>query len=146
MVDPEVVRRRLRRLDETVQRLRDLAARGREELLDDPVAQAAAERLLQVAIQIMLDIGAHVLSERGVVDWEEYRQIPDRLGREGILPEALALSLARAAGQRNILVHLYLEVDPELVYRALVDDLDVFEAFASHVLPLLGEEDEPEGT
>ena len=146
MVDPEVVRRRLRRLDETVQRLRDLAARGREELLGDPVAQAAAERLLQVAIQIVLDIGAHVLSERGVVDWEEYRQIPDRLGREGILPEALARSLAHAAGQRNILVHLYLEVDPELVYRALVDDLDVFEAFATHMLPLLGEEDEPEGT
>lgn len=140
MVDAETVRRRLRKLDELLQRLRELGETSRDEFLRDRRAQAAAERLLQVAIQLCLDVGAHVLSARGVVDWEEYREVPRRLAEEDVLPEDLAERLARAAGQRNILVHLYLEVDPELVYDTLVHDLDAFVAFAERIDRLVDEE------
>ncbi|MGH7545145.1 MAG: type VII toxin-antitoxin system HepT family RNase toxin [Gemmatimonadota bacterium] len=139
MVDPETIRRRLRRLDEWVQRLRDLGTRPRKEFLQDPIAQAAAERLLQVSIQIVLDIGAHILSDRGVVDWEEYREVPQRLARLGVLPDALADRLASAAGQRNVLVHMYLEVNPERIHETLQRDLDAFAEFAAHVLRLIEE-------
>lgn len=142
MVDAEAVGRRLRRLDDTVRLLRQLGDRPREEFIGDPIARAAAERLLQTAIQIVLDLGAHVLTDRGVVNWEEYRQIPELLAREGIIPSELAGRLARAAGQRNILVHLYLDVDPALVHETLGDELDVFSAFAEAVLPLAKEEGE----
>lgn len=137
MVDVELVRRRLRRLDERVARLRAIAERGRQDFLEDRVAQAAAERLLQVSIQIVLDIGAHILSEKGVLDWEEYRQIPERLARERVIERDLADRLAEAAGQRNVLVHLYLDVDPGLVYETLANDLDAFELFAASVLELI---------
>jgi uncharacterized protein YutE (UPF0331/DUF86 family) len=139
VVDAETVRRRLRRLDEWVQRLRDLGKRPKDEFLEDPTAQAAAERLLQVSIQIVLDIGAHILSDRGIVDWEEYREIPERLVRLGVLPKPLAERLTRAAGQRNILVHLYLDVDPGRIHETLRHDLDAFSEFATHVLRLLEE-------
>lgn len=139
MVDPAAVRRRLRRLDEIVQGLRELGARPREAFLADRIAQAAAERLLQTAIQIVLDIGAHLLSERGVVDWEEYRDIPGRLRQLGVVPAALAERLERAAGQRNILVHMYLDVDPGLVYETLTRDLDVFETFSRCALAAVEE-------
>lgn len=46
--------------------------------------------------------------------------------------------LARAAGQRNILVHLYLDVDPAQVHEALARDPDAFVAFAEHMEGLLG--------
>ncbi len=113
--------------------------RSREAFLADRMAQAAAERLLQLAIQIMLDIGAHVLSDRGIVDWEEYRDIPRRLRQLGLVPEELAERLERAAGQRNILVHMSLDVDPALVYDTLTRDLDVFEAFSRCALAALEE-------
>lgn len=142
MIDPGSVRRRLRRLDEQVGRLRELADRPREDFVADGQARAAAERLLQTSIQIVLDVGAHVLGDRGVVDWEEYREIPRRLADEGVIDRALADRLEEAAGQRNVLVHTYLEVDPELVYRTLAEDLDVFGAFAEAVLELLEEEEE----
>lgn len=137
MVDVELVRRRLRRLDERVARLRAIAERGRQDFLEDRVAQAAAERLLQVSIQIVLDIGAHILIEKGVLDWEEYRQIPERLAREQVIERDLADRLAEAAGQRNVLVHLYLDVDPGLVYETLANDLDAFDRFAASVLELI---------
>lgn len=137
MIDPDPVRRRLRKLDESVARLDDLASRSREEFLSDPTLQAAAERRLQVAIQTVLDIGSHVLSERGSVDWEEYREVPGRLADEGVIPRELADRLAEAAGQRNVLVHLYLDVDPELVYRTLSEELDAFREFAKRIEALL---------
>jgi uncharacterized protein YutE (UPF0331/DUF86 family) len=87
-----------------------------EAFVADPLAQAACERLAQVAIQIVLEVGAHLLSDRGVLDSEQYREIPKRLLEVGILSEQLADELALAAGIRNILVHMYLEVDP--VFRA----------------------------
>lgn len=137
MIDEPVVRRRLRTLDELMQRLRQLSETSRSEFLDDATKQAAAERYLQVAVQVVLDLGAHVLSERGVVDWEEYREVPLRLADEGVLPRPLADRLSEAAGQRNILVHLYLDVDPELVYATLREDLDAFTEFARRIEALL---------
>jgi uncharacterized protein YutE (UPF0331/DUF86 family) len=140
MVDADTIRRRLRRLDVLVQQLGELAARPRDAFLADRVAQAAAERLLQVAIQIVLDVGAHVLADRGEVDWEEYRQIPRRLAEQGVVPEGVAVRLEKAAGQRNILVHMYLDVDPAIIFRTLHDDLGVFADFAAAVLRTLDAE------
>lgn len=139
MMDLQVVRRRLRKLDELVQQLSEFAARDLDEFVSDEIARAACERILQVAIQIVLDIGAHVLSDRGALDWEEYREIPLRLAREGVLPEELGERLALAAGLRNILVHMYLEVDPAQVHGILRDHLDVFGEFARWIMAALEE-------
>lgn len=139
MIDPEVVRRRLRKLDELVRRLRAFGAMEAEAFAGDALAQAACERLLQVAIQIVLDVGAHVLSDRGVLDWEDYREIPRRLAEAGILTRDLGEDLARAAGQRNILVHLYLDVDPALIHGTVRDHLGSFEEFARRILRALEE-------
>jgi uncharacterized protein YutE (UPF0331/DUF86 family) len=138
MIDREVVQRRLRKLDQLVAQLRRFGELDRDAFAGDPVAQAACERLLQVAIQIVLDIGAHLLSDRGVLDWEEYREIPKRLAEAGILSGPLADELARAAGMRNILVQMYLEVDPVLVHEAVREHLGVFREFAEQVLGELG--------
>jgi len=137
LIDDAVVRRRLRRLDELLQGLREIGARSREEFLDDSTSQHAAAWCLQRAIQAVLNIGAHILAERGVVDWEEYSEIPKRLARDCGLPAELAARLEKAAGQRNILVHMYVEVDPELIYKTLQEGLDAFNEFAEYVLRVL---------
>lgn len=134
MVDAETVRRRLRRLDEIVQQLGELAALSREDFLADPVRQAAAAWFLQTAIQVVLDIGSHILADRGVVDWEEYRQIPQRLAQLDLVPRPLAERLEKAAGQRNILVHMYLDVDAAMVHETIQQDLDAFQDFAECAL------------
>ena len=117
--------------------LREIGARSREEFLDDSTSQHAAAWCLQRAIQAVLDIGAHILAESGLVDWEEYREIPKRLARDCALPGELAARLEKAAGQRNILVHMYVEVDPELIYKTLQEGLDAFNEFAEYVLRVL---------
>lgn len=132
MVDPEVVRRRLREIDRRVAALRTVAAGGREALLADPDLQAQVERHLQVAIQSTIDIAMHILAENSSAAPEDYGSAFTLLGREKVIPDALARRLRPAAGLRNVLVHAYVEVDPAQVWGHL-DDLDDLVAFAGEV-------------
>lgn len=65
-----------------------------------------------------------------------------RLAGEGILPRELGERLAKAAGLRNILVHMYLEVDPVRVHGILRDHLDAFGEFARHISAAVEEVEE----
>lgn len=116
-------------------RLRDIGARGREEFMSDEMVQAATERRLQVAIQ-GLDVANHILAEDSDVTPDEYAAAFAELGKLGVIDTDLAGRLGSAAGQRNILVHMYLEVDPALVWEALekVDDLESFAAAVERYL------------
>jgi uncharacterized protein YutE (UPF0331/DUF86 family) len=63
LVDPRAVRLRLREVDRRVGRLRRIRERGREASLGDPELRAEVERQLQVAIQGVIDVGAHLVAE-----------------------------------------------------------------------------------
>jgi uncharacterized protein YutE (UPF0331/DUF86 family) len=125
LVDREAFDGRLRLLDRRVALLREIAAAGRERFLSDPHLQAEAERHLQIAIQAAIDAGHQLLAEEFSEAPETYRQVFERLGHRGVIDTALAARLALAAGLRNVLVHAYLEIDPELIWAGFeqLDDL-----------------------
>lgn len=132
MVDPEVVRRRLREIDRRVAALRTIAEGDRARFLDDLDVQATTERHLQVAIQAAIDVALHVLADETPETPEDYGSVFTLLASSERLPDELAQRLRSAAGLRNVLVHAYVEVDPELVW-AHLDDLDDLTAFAEHI-------------
>jgi uncharacterized protein YutE (UPF0331/DUF86 family) len=105
---------------------------GRDRFLADDGLQHQAERALQLAIQICIDIGAHLVAARGLRAPDDYRDVFDRLSREDTLDGALAERLKDAVGQRNLLVHGYLDLDPELIWEKLgeVEDLRAFARWA----------------
>ncbi len=133
MVDPEVVRRRLREIDRRLAALRAIAAGERDGFLTDLDLQATTERHLQVAIQAAIDVALHVLADDMAETPSDYGSAFTLLARAGIVSDELGDRLRAAAGLRNVLVHAYVEVDPELVWTHL-DDLDDLTAFARQVL------------
>lgn len=130
MVDPEVVRRRLRQIDQRVAALRMAASRDQQEFLRDLDLQAQVERHLQVAIQAAIDVAVHVLAEDSAATPEDYGSAFLLLAEHRVIPDALARRLRQAAGLRNILVHTYLEIDPCQVWGNLADVEDLV-AFAA---------------
>ena len=72
------------------------------------------ERLLELIVQVAADILSHVLAERGASP-ESYRASFELAGEQGLLPTDLASRLARAAGLHNILVHLYEDIDYDII-------------------------------
>ncbi len=135
--DPEIVGRRLRLLATTLSELADLGRVDRGRLAGEPVTRAATERYLQVLVDLAIEINAHLLvAVRGVAP-ATGRDSFLAMGEVGILPGQLALRLAPAAGLRNILVHRYVDIDPELVAQARQDLLDLVPGYVHEVASYL---------
>ena len=135
MVDPESVEERLERLTELLEEGERIREAGRDAYDADFRNRLAAQHAIQLSIQICIDVAAHLIAEVGPRMPADYRGVFDVLRPEG-LDDELAKRLADAAGMRNVLVHGYLEVDDEIVWKALghLDDLREFAAFAQSQL------------
>ncbi len=95
--------------------------------------RSAIERNFQLAIECAIDIGEIIISEEGFERPEDYRSVFLILGRHGILPGDFAEKLSAAAGFRNFLVHIYEDIDLDIIKKFLVENLDDFDSFASYV-------------
>lgn len=113
--------------------LRELQTLTYDEFAQEDMIVAAAERNLQVAIQAALDIGSTILSSQDADIPKQYRDIFPALGDLGVLPPDFAARIADMAKFRNVLVHLYVEVDTTRVYQIIQSDLVDFQVFARHV-------------
>lgn len=133
MVDPERVRDRLARLDRLLALLETVVAEGRQPYEDDLRTRLQAERALQLAIQICIDIGAHLIAEEGLDAPSDYRGVFRSLEAAQIVDAGLAARLGEAAGLRNLLVHGYADLDDSMVWQSLgrLDDLRAFALVAA---------------
>ncbi|RPI66194.1 MAG: DUF86 domain-containing protein [Geobacteraceae bacterium] len=137
MVRPEVIRKRLNKIDEYLVVLQRLQRYGRDEFLSDPERYGSAERFLHLAIEALLDMGNHVIADEGlgVVDW--YSDVPRIFLEKGMISSELSEKWIRMIGFRNTLVHGYMDVDRTIVYEVLQNGLcDIEElkrVFARHL-------------
>jgi uncharacterized protein YutE (UPF0331/DUF86 family) len=137
MVRPEVIRKRLNKIDEYLVVLQRLQRYGRDEFLSDPERYGSAERFLHLAIEALLDMGNHVIADEGlgVVDW--YSDVPRIFLEKGMISLELSEKWVRMIGFRNTLVHGYMDVDRTIVYEVLQNGLcDIEElkrVFARHL-------------
>ena len=128
MVDPERIRDRLERLDRMLARLDSVIAEGKDAYMADVALRLQAERALQLCIQICIDIGAHLIGERGLDQPTDYRGVFRSLANAEIIDAPLADKLGDAAGLRNLLVHGYADLDDTAIWEALgrLDDIRAF--------------------
>lgn len=118
---------------DSVNALKELQPLSIEEFIADQIVCAAAERYFQVAIQATLDTGGILLAQASSRVPENYSDIFPNLANLGVLPGDFAQKLVGMAKFRNILVHMYLEVDPRRMYHYVQHNLDDFELFAQYV-------------
>lgn len=128
MVRPEVIRKRLQKLDEYLAILRRMQRYDLDTFLAQPEHYGAAERFLQLAIETLMDMGNHVIAELQLGAVDHYRDIPALLAEHGYLDETLRQKWIRMIGFRNILVHDYLDVDRQIVHTVLRENVEDLEA------------------
>jgi len=134
LVDANIVASRVQRIRECVGFLKKIADITTEQsFLKDPFLAGSAERYLQVAIQAVLDICNHIVADLGLEAPAEYRQVPEILASEKLLPVRLSKRIATMIGMRNILVHEYLKVDRRVVYSVIKNDLDDLAKFIAAI-------------
>lgn len=110
---------RIRRFQEAIAVLETLALTDQEAFLADPVKWGAAERFLQMAVEILTDLGAHVVVRGGAAKIVRNRDVPDGFLERGWLTADQAALWRRIIGFRNVIVHDYLDVDRRLTHDIL---------------------------
>ena len=121
-----------------VRRLLGLLRRHRDLLAGDDPDPYRRRYLVQRVAQISIVLAQHVVASDGHRVPRDYGDAFRVLGEVGVLDEALTRRMVALAGARNVIVHLYAEVDDELLARVVRDGgLDDLDAYAASIATLI---------
>lgn len=137
MVDPDRLRKLLGRMADRRERLAGYSHRERDDYLTDDEAVAASKYLLVTAIEDVLSVANHIIASEGWRSPADYADAFAVLREHDVVSRDLAARLSSMARFRNLLVHVYADVDDARVHRFLQADLGNFDDFATAVLDLL---------
>jgi uncharacterized protein YutE (UPF0331/DUF86 family) len=129
----DLIRARFTDIEQSLARLEQMHALSRERFLSDQDTLDLACYRLQIAMEAAIQICFHVSSQRFQRAPETYADCFAILGREGVLDASLCENLQQMARFRNMLVHVYWEVDYDWVYEILQEHLDDLHAFVKAV-------------
>jgi uncharacterized protein YutE (UPF0331/DUF86 family) len=126
---PDAIRERLLRLEEVRTRLEELAGLDAADLTENFRNSWAVERGLQLAAEVVFDVGNHILSAHFGRSAQDYEDIVLQLQQVGVISPPTREQLKGLGGFRNILVHGYLRIDSERVITHLRDAPGRFSEF-----------------
>ena len=138
MLDRQVIEAHLQNMEEALTNLGRYQELSLEEFRKDLSLIWIAGKGLEILIQNLLDIGAHILASEIKNDWDDYGEIILKLGHHGIIPMDFSERIQGMAGLRNILIHQYLRVDVAKLYDHLKNRLADFTEFMSYIQQYLG--------
>jgi len=97
----------------------------------------ACERLLQIAIEAVIDICHMFLRELRLGLPSEEDDVFEKLSQAGVISSQMVATLKRMKGLRNILVHEYGRVDDRIVYDQAHKGIQDFMRFKEEILAAL---------
>lgn len=92
---------------------------------------------MYLSIECLLDIGNHIISDKGLRKPETYSEIFQILAEEEIISQKLLEELKGMAAFRNILVHDYLRIDLDKVYQLIHEKIKCLKKLAGIYAELL---------
>jgi uncharacterized protein YutE (UPF0331/DUF86 family) len=119
MIDSDLVRRKLSRLNMYLDKLKPIADSSFDEYMSDFYIKTSAERLIQLIVECASGINSHIVMESGERPPEDYTSSFIRAAEVGLINQALANKLKGSGGMRNIIVHEYMDIDDKKIHTIL---------------------------
>ena len=132
-MDREVIEQKIESLRRCIRRVTDKCPPDAETLRDDPDLQDIITLNLTRAVQLCVDIGAHLIAGTEAPPPDTMGLTFDALAQSGIIHANLATRLKKAVGFRNIAVHNYDEIDWTIVHVIARHHLGDFTEFAKAI-------------
>ena len=129
-MDREVVEQKLESLRRCLHRIEAKCPSDASILVADIDLQDILALNLTRAVQICVDIGAHLIAGMETPPPDTMGQTFDVMAQESIISTLLATNLKRAVGFRNIAVHNYERINWVIVYNIARHHLADFTEFA----------------
>lgn len=131
MVKKDLVDVRLEKLRLYLKTLKAIGKYDLKTFKNDVFIHATAERYLHLSIECLLDMGNHIISDRGYRKPETYTEIFRILKEEKVISAKLLEELDGMAAFRNILVHDYLKIDLDKIYLIIRERINSMEKMAT---------------
>ncbi len=136
-INTKSIHEKLFKLQESVKILEELRAEGYDAFFSDYKTQDSATLNLFLSIEMITDIGNHIITEVFQKQAKNYAEIIQLLGTTGVVPEAFAKENEDMTKFRNLVAHDYEKITPEGVYDNLQKAPDVFRAFAKYFVEFM---------
>lgn len=133
MVDEDVVVDKLRYINLYTGDLKQMRGVPKEEYVADMVTQRAVERTFMNLVQSCIDLAQHIRSSEDLPSGNTSKKEMEPLANADVISDETREKMEEAVGFRNILAHRYGDVDHDVVYEVLHDDLHWFERFQTEV-------------
>lgn len=137
MVDETLILRKLSELESYTEQIAEYKSLAAIEYQSDWKTQRVVDRTLHLMIEICIDISGHIISDRKFRIPDSYADGFRILHENGIVSDHLVESMVKMSKFRNIIVHQYEKVDPEIVIEILRKNIDDFQRFSDEIVEYL---------
>ena len=131
-INRQTIESKLVLLEKNVSLLRDYRCHTKKTFLADPMLHGAVMHYLVESIEIIIDIGNHILAQKYGQSQSTYKDVIIYLGKHRVIPQTFAQRQMKMSDFRNLIIHGYGDIKLADVYRALQEGPDTFEQFARY--------------
>lgn len=133
-MDRDLVETKLESLRRCVERIAGKTPSSVEQLVRDPDVQDIIALNLQRAVQLSVDVAAHLIAETDAAPPSTMAENFEILQKLEVIDSVLAERLTKAVGFRNIAVHSYQTINWNVVYQICRHHLEDFRQFTKAVV------------
>lgn len=130
----DIIKIKLRELEQNLLFLKQASYEiNMQNLKDDMIRYWGIERGIQISIECIIDIANIIISSSDRQKPDTYRESMLMLYELEVVSKEFSKKLANMTGFRNILVHDYTRVDPEIIINVLKVDIEDFIKYSGNV-------------
>lgn len=133
-MDRDIVLEKLESLRHCLARIEDKRPGELKVLQSDVDLQDIITLNLTRAVQLCVDIGAHILAGADNAPPATMGETFERLEELGVIDKELMTLMKKAVGFRNVAVHGYDKIDYAIVFQIIHNKLDDFKRYAQAVV------------
>jgi uncharacterized protein YutE (UPF0331/DUF86 family) len=134
VIDREKIRQKLHFMRVQLKRLHEIRSTNQGEFFGNDLYIHAATRMLQIAIEAMLDLSSHIAAHEGWGLPKSYAEVIQIAARNLSIPENAIKTYTAMARFRNRVVHLYDEAGAREIWTIIQENLQDFEPFMRAVV------------
>jgi len=133
-MDKQIILRKITSLKRCIARIEEKIPETSEELQADYDSQDIVSLNLQRAVQVCVDIAAHLNAQLAVRVPESMVEGFENLNKAGIISKKICERMKKSVGFRNIAVHEYSTINWDIVFSVSTTDLDDFRQFSKEII------------
>jgi len=133
-IDLPKAKQKISYIRDNLNKLMQLKGLSKEDFLGDFRNVDSAKYLLQISIEAMLDISNHIIARNRWGKPETNKDCFEILSKHGVIQEKYVNTYFVMSKFRNRIVHMYFDVDNEVIYETVQNNLNDIEKFIEMII------------